>query len=33
VDVTQATVRYNVKPHKLFVFNKETEERISLEMK
>ena len=28
VDVTQATVRYNIKPHKLFIFNKETEERI-----
>ena len=33
VDVTQATVRYNVKPHKLFVFNKETEERIYFEVK
>ena len=28
VDVTAETVRYNIKPHKLFVFNKETEERI-----
>ena len=28
VDVTAETVRYNMKPHKLFVFNKETEERI-----
>ena len=28
VDVTAQTVRYNIKPHKLFVFNKETEERI-----
>ena len=28
VDVTAKTVRYNIKPHKLFVFNKETEERI-----
>ena len=30
VDVTAETVRYNMKPHKLFVFNKETEERIYL---
>ena len=28
VDVTAQTVRYSIKPHKLFVFNKETEERI-----
>ena len=28
VDITAKTVRYNIKPHKLFVFNKETEERI-----
>ena len=28
VDITAETVRYNIKPHKLFVFNKETEERI-----
>ena len=28
VEVTAQTVRYNIKPHKLFVFNKETEERI-----
>ena len=28
VDVTAETVRYSIKPHKLFVFNKETEERI-----
>jgi len=28
VDVTAQSVRYNIKPHKLFVFNKETEERI-----
>ena len=33
VDVTKETVRYNVKPHKLFVFNKETEERIYFEVK
>ena len=28
VNITAETVRYNIKPHKLFVFNKETEERI-----
>ena len=28
IDREAATVRYNIKPHKLFVFNKETEERI-----
>jgi multiple sugar transport system ATP-binding protein len=28
VDVTAKTIRYNLKAHKLFVFNKETEERI-----
>ncbi len=28
VDITAETVRYNIKPHKIFVFNKETEERI-----
>ena len=28
VDITAETVRYTIKPHKLFVFNKETEERI-----
>ena len=28
VDITAETVRYNIKPHKLFVFNKENEERI-----
>ena len=33
VDVTLDTVRYNVKPHKLFVFSKETEERIYFEVK
>ena len=33
VDVTKETVRYNLKPHKLFVFNKETEERIYFEVK
>ena len=33
VDVTAATVRYNIKPHKIFIFNKETEERIYFEVK
>ena len=28
VDISAGTVRFNIKPHKLFVFNKETEERI-----
>ena len=28
LDMTAGTVRFNIKPHKLFVFNKETEERI-----
>jgi multiple sugar transport system ATP-binding protein len=27
------TVRYTVKPHKLFIFSKETEERIRFEVK
>ena len=33
VDTSKETVRYSVKPHKLFLFNKETEERIYLEVK
>ena len=33
VDITATTVRYNVKPHKLFIFNKETEERVRFEVK
>jgi len=33
VDVTNKTVRYNLKPHKCFLFNKETEERIRYEVK
>ena len=33
VDVTAASVRYNIKPHKLFIFNKETEERVRFEVK
>ena len=33
VDVTAEAVRYNIKPHKCFLFNKETEERIRYEVK
>ena len=33
VDLTKATVSYNIKPHKFFLFNKETEERIRYEVK
>ena len=33
VDITAATVRYNIKPHKIFLFNKETEERVCFEVK
>ena len=33
VDTTKDTVRYRVKPHKFFLFNKETEERIRYEVK
>ena len=33
VDTSKETVRYSVKPHKLFLFNKETEERIYFEVK
>ena len=33
VDLTAGTVRYNVKPHKFFLFNKESEERIRYEVK
>ena len=31
--MTGAVVRYNIKPHKFFLFNKETEERIYFEVK
>ena len=31
VDVTAKTVRFSLKPHKVFIFNKETEERIRFE--
>ena len=33
VDLGAKTVRYSVKPHKFFLFNKETEERIRYEVK
>ena len=33
VDTTKTEVRYNVKPHKFFLFHKETEERIRYEVK
>ncbi|MBQ6890236.1 MAG: ABC transporter ATP-binding protein [Oscillospiraceae bacterium] len=33
VDLANKVVSYNVKPHKLFLFNKETEERIPFEVK
>ena len=33
VDVTAGTVRFQIKPHKLFLFHKETEERIPFEVK
>ena len=33
VDLAAKTVRYNIKPHKFFLFNKETEERIRYEVK
>ncbi len=33
VDVTRQTVRYNIKPHKFFLFDKQTEERIRYEVK
>ena len=33
VDTAQQEVRYNLKAHKVFIFNKETEERIHFEVK
>ena len=33
VDTTKGTVRYSIKPNKLFVFKKDTEERIYFEVK
>lgn len=32
IDLTQQTIRFNIKPHKVFIFNKETEERIVVEV-
>ena len=33
VDTTSATVKYNIKPHKFFLFNKDTEQRLYFEVK
>ncbi len=33
VDTNSATVKFNIKPHKFFLFNKETEQRIYFEVK
>ena len=33
LDITKSVVHYRVKPHKFFLFNKETEERIRYEVK
>ncbi len=33
VDITSGTVNFRVKPHKFFIFNKETEERVYFEVK
>jgi len=33
VDVGVETVKFNIKPHKIFIFDKETEERIRFEVK
>ena len=33
VDSDSEVVRYDLKPHKMFIFNKETEERIYFEVK
>ena len=32
IDVTAGTVRFSLKPHKVFIFNKETEERLYFEV-
>jgi multiple sugar transport system ATP-binding protein len=32
VDVSSGTIRFSLKPHKVFVFNKETEERLYFEV-
>ena len=33
IDISAQTIRYNIKPHKLFLFHKETEERLYFEVK
>ena len=33
LDLSSGEIRYNIKPHKLFIFNKETEERIYFRMR
>ncbi len=33
IDTASATIRYNLRAHKVFIFNKETEERIYVDMK
>ena len=33
IDITAESIRYNLKAHKVFIFNKETEERIYVDMK
>lgn len=33
IDTTSQTIKFNVKPHKFFLFNKQTEERIYFEVK
>jgi len=33
VDTTAETIKFNIKPHKFFMFNKETEERVYFEVK
>ena len=33
IDLNQQTIKFNLKPHKVFIFDKETEERIYFEVK
>ena len=33
IDISSGVIRYSLKPHKVFLFNKETEERIFFEVK
>jgi multiple sugar transport system ATP-binding protein len=33
IDATASTIRYSLKPHKVFVFDSETEERLYFEVK